>query len=156
MKLTRQVLIVLGILIAIAPVSWVYTTARLAVARSKGVYDSPEQGMLAMMDQYYAPDKTVKILYAGTNSFDGSKPHVWYVIAEVRASTRADGSQMGLNGCDNPGTFFLQLKDGKWVHVPEGLFTTFMTSLLDVFDMAGEGQSAPTTNVLNGPTLFCR
>ena len=29
-------------------------------------------------------------------------------------------------------------------------------SLLDVFDMAGEGLSAPSTDLLNGPTLFCR
>jgi hypothetical protein len=78
------------------------------------------------------------------------------VIAEVRASARADGSQMGLNGCDNPGTFFLQLKDGKWVHVGEGFFTTFMLAWMETFDMAGEGQSTPTTDLLNGPTLFCR
>ena len=56
----------------------------------------------------------VKILYAGTNSFDGSDPHIWYVIAEVRASARSDGSELGHNGCDAPGSFFLQLKDGSW------------------------------------------
>jgi len=156
MKLTRRVLIILGILIAITPVSWVYTTARLAVARSKGVYSSPEQGMLAMMDQYYAPDKTVKILYAGTNSFDGSKPHVWYVIAEVRASARADGSELGSNGCDAPGSFFLQIKEG-WVHVPEQAFPGFMGFWMDVFGMAGEGVSTPSTNwAPDQNPQFCR
>lgn len=156
MKLTRRVLIILGILIAIVPVSWIYTSVQLSIARSKGVYDSPEQGMLAMMDQYYAPDKTVKILYAGTNSFDGSKPHVWYVIAEVRASARADGSELGSNGCDAPGSFFLQTKEG-WVHVREQAFPGFMGFWMDVFGMAGEGKSTPSTNwAPDQNPQFCR
>ena len=155
-KYVRWSLIVAGIAVGLFALSWLYTKLVIANARADGEYASAEEGMMALMDKYYPPDREVKIFYAGPNENDGDNPYVWYVIAEVRASTRADGSQMGLNGCDNPGTFFLQLKDGKWVHVPEGLFTTFMTSLLDVFDMAGEGQFAPTIDLLNGPTLFCR
>lgn len=77
--------------------------------------------MIARAEKYYMHDLQVKILYAGTNSFDGSDPHIWYVIAEVRASARSDGSELGHNGCDAPGSFFLQLKDGNWVHVPKVL-----------------------------------
>lgn len=146
MKNTRRILILLAILVAIAPVSWVYTSIQLATARSKGEFASPEQGMLAMADQYYAPDKSVKILYAGTNSFDGSDPHIWYVIAEIRASARADGSEMGRNGCDAPGSFFLQLNNGNWVHVPEGAFPGFMGFWMKVFDMAGEGLPNSSTS----------
>jgi hypothetical protein len=155
-KYVRWSLIVAGIAVGLFALSWLYTKLVIANARADGEYASAEEGMMALMDKYYPPDREVKIFYAGPNENDGSNPFVWYVIAEVRASARADGSQMGLNGCDNPGTFFVQLKDGKWVHVPEGMFTTFMTSLLDVFDMAGEGQLAPTIDLLNGPTLFCR
>src|SRR5512147_3107551 len=125
MKLSRRVLTVLGILIAIVPVSWAYTSIQLSIARSKGVYETPEQAMTAIVNKAYAPDHTIKFLYAGPNSTDGSQPHVWYVIAEVRASARADGSELQKNGCDAPGSFFVQLKDGKWVHVPEGLFIIF-------------------------------
>jgi len=156
MKLSRRVLIILGILIAIVPASWAYTSIQLSIASSKGVYDSPEQGMLAMADQYYARDKTVKILYAGPNARDGSEPHVWYVIAEVRASARADGSEMGRNGCDAPGSFFLQTTDG-WVHVNEGAFPGFMGFWMDVFHMAGDGLATSTTHWASGQEPdFCQ
>lgn len=144
MKLSRRVLIIVGILIAIVPVSWAYTSIQLSIARSKGVYTTPEQGMLALIDRNYAADKTVKILYAGPNARDGSEPHVWYVIAEVRASARADGSELGTNGCDAPGSFFLQTMDG-WVHIPEGAFPGFIGFWMDVFHLSGDGLSKSTT-----------
>lgn len=81
--------------------------------------------MIARAEKYYTADRKVKILYAGTNSFDGTKPHVWYVIAEIRASARADGSELGHNGCDAPDSFFIQTKEG-WVHVPEGASPEFI------------------------------
>src|SRR5512142_3414071 len=112
MKLFRKLLIALGILLAIVPLSWIYTTVQLKIAGSKGVYDSAEQGMQALLEKNYSSDRRVKILYAGTNSFDGSKPYIWYVIAEVHASKRADGSALGKNSCDAPGNFFLQTKQG--------------------------------------------
>lgn len=156
MKLSRRALIILGILIAIVPVSWAYTSIQLAVARSKGVFDTPEQGMVATIDKAYAPDRTVKFLYAGTNSMDGSQPHVWYVIAEVRASARADGSELQKNGCDAPGSFFLQTKQG-WVTVPEEALPGFMGFWMKVFGMAGDGQATPSTNWTSGQEPdFCQ
>lgn len=156
MNIPRRMWTIVLILIAIVPASWAYTSIQLAIARTKGEYSSPEQGMLAMADQYYAPDRTVTILYAGTNSLDGSDPYIWYVIAEVRASARFDGSELGRNGCDAPGSFFLQLKNGNWVHVPEGAFPGFMGFWMKVFGMSGEGQSEPSTNWReNQPSQFC-
>ena len=157
MKARRKLSIGLGLLVVITLCPWAYTSSVLANARQEGVYPSAEAGMLALMDKYYPADHEVKIFYAGPDAHDGSKPYVWYVIAEVRASVRADGSAMGRSGCDNPGTFFLQTKDGNWVHVGEGFFTLFMTSWMKVFDMAGEGQSTPTTDILqHQPQQFCR
>ena len=154
--MSRRVLILVGILIAIVPVSWAYTSIQLAVARSKGVFATPEQGMIAMLDKVYPPEHTVKFLYAGTNSTNGSQPHVWYVIAEVRASTRADGSELQKNGCDAPGTFFLQTKQG-WVSVPEEALPGFMGFWMKVFGMAGDGQAAPSTNWESGKEPdFCQ
>ena len=156
MKITRRLLIVLGILAAIIPFAWIYTSVQLASARSKGVYSSPEEGMQAIIDKGYTADHKVKILYAGTNSFDGSQPHIWYVIAQVRASARADGSALGKNGCDAPGLFFLQTKEG-WVFVPEGAFPGFIGFWMNAFGMAGPGQSTPSTNwAPDQPAKFCQ
>jgi hypothetical protein len=155
MKLIRRVLFLMGILFAFVAFSWLYTRLQLDHAHSKGVYDSPETGMLSLIDKNYRPDHETKILYAGTNSFDGSKPFAWYVIAEVHASARADGSSMGKNGCDAPGSNFLQTKEG-WVFVPEGAFPGFMSIWMDVFNMAGPGRSEPSTNWAAGQnSRFC-
>ncbi len=156
MKVFRRLLILLGILAAIIPSAWIYTSVQLAIARSKGLYSSPEQEMRSMIDKGYAADRKVKILYAGTNSFDGSQPHIWYVIAEVRASARADGSALSSHGCDGPGLFFLQTRDG-WVHIPEGAFLVFIGFWMMVFGMAGPGQSTPSTDwAPNQPAKFCQ
>ena len=143
-KMMRRSLTVVGIVVIVVVFSWLYTTVQLGIARSKGTYPSAEQGMLARMDKYYMPDREVEILYAGTNSFDGSNPHVWYVIAEVHASARVDGSALSHDGCDSPGSYFLQTKDGNWMYVPEGAFPDLMGFWMGVFGMAGEGQSEPS------------
>ena len=155
MKLFRLPLFTLGVVIGCTALSWAYSSAQLRIARSKGVYETAEQGMRALVDKGYTSDRQVKILYAGTNSFDGSKPYVWYVIAEVHASARADGSSLSEDGCDAPGSFFLETKDG-WVHVPEGAFPGFIGFWMGVFDMAGPGQSEPsTTRAPDQPEHFC-
>lgn len=156
MKYIRWLLILVGIAVGYVALSWLFTTVVVSRARADDMYPSAEAGMLALMDKYYPPDHEVKIYYAGPNDDYGKKPFVWYVIAEVHASARADGSAMGQNGCDAPGTFFVQLKDGNWVHIPEGFYTTFMTSWLETFDLAGEGQATPSTDLLSGPTRFCQ
>ncbi len=147
MKVIWQLLIALGISLAVFAFGWVYTTTQLDLACSKGVYATAEQGMLAFTEKYYTADRNVKILYAGTNSFDGSQPHVWYVIAEVHASSRTDGSKLKHNGCDAPGLAFLQTRDG-WVSVPDGAFPDFIGFWMELFDMEGEGQSTPAIDLL--------
>ena len=97
---------------------WVFTTGQLRLARSKGVYPSAEDAMRALIVRSYNQPEEVEIVYAGTNSFDGSNPHVWYVIACIWGGTRADGSPVGSERhiYDQPGTFFLDTRDG-WVTV---------------------------------------
>jgi hypothetical protein len=128
-----------------ALLSLINTTSRLAQARSDGVYSSAEEGMRALIARSYRNIQDVQIQYAGPNSFDGSHPHVWYVTAEVWAEARADGSPVG-NGVrlsDNPGSFFLQTKDG-WVHIQEGAFPEVMGFWMSVFGLAGQGSSIPS------------
>jgi hypothetical protein len=157
MRIFRWVLVLLGCSLICVASSWIYTAVQLNIARAKGVYSTPEAGMIAQAEKYYSADRQVRILYAGTNSFDGSKPFVWYVIAEIHASARADGSELGHNGCDAPGNFFLQTKDGNWVYVPEQAFPGVMGFWMDVFGWAGEGQATPSANwAPNQPARFCQ
>jgi hypothetical protein len=132
-------------LLFISVFSWVYTTSQLRAAAAKGVFPSAEQGMISLINQGYVPPVDAKIVYAGTNSFTGSSPHVWYVIACVRASQRSDGSTVG-NGerdYDQPGSYFLQTRDG-WVHMPEEAFPDFIGFWMKVYGLAGEGSTQPT------------
>ena len=154
-KVNRRLFFALGISLAIIALSWVYTITQLNFARSKGVYATAEQGMLAFADKYYTADRNLKILSAGPNSIKGSQPHFWYVIAEVHATSRADSSELKHNGCDAPGLAFLQTKEG-WVYVPDGAFPGFIGFWMRVFNMAGEGQSTPSTDLLpDQPTRLC-
>jgi hypothetical protein len=147
-------------LVALVPLffacTWVYTSSQLALAKNEGLYSSPEQGMLLRTEKAYSPDRSVKILSAGPNTFDGSQPYIWYVIAEVRASSRADGSALGRSGCDAPGSYFLQTREG-WVYLPEGAFPEFIGYWMKVYGWAGEGQLAPSTDWAPGqPKRFCQ
>jgi hypothetical protein len=125
--------------------AWSYTSMQLAIARSQGVYPSAEEGMRELLETGYTGITRLDILYAGPNSSTGRQPHVWYVIAEVRASRRADGSELGARRCDAPGSFFIQTNEG-WVHMPEGAFPEVVGQWMDVFGLAGPGQSTPSTD----------
>lgn len=154
-KLIRGLLMALGLSAFVILCSWGYTALIIASASREGVYPTAEQGMIAMLEKGYAPDRQIKILHAGINSHDRSDPFIWYVIAEVHASARADGSEMGKNGCDAPGSYFLQTKDG-WVHVSEGAFPTYVGRWMKVFGLAGEGETTPSTDWAPGQSRrFC-
>lgn len=143
-------------LFACAFFPWLYTTAQLGAAQARGVYETPEQGMRAMLGASYSPDAQIRVLYAGPNSRDGSLSYLWYVIAEVRASARADGSRLGRNGCDAPGSFFLQTGEG-WVHVPEGAFPEQIALWMKAYHLAGPGRSTPSTDwAPDQPMRFCQ
>jgi hypothetical protein len=138
MKIFRWLLIVLGVFLLIAGSGWIYTSSQLALARSKGVYASAEQGMQSMVGESYEDITSMNILYAGPDSSDGSFPHIWYGVAKVCASSRMDGVELDDQGCDSPGSFFLHTREG-WVHVPEGAFPEIIGFWMSVFGMAGPG-----------------
>jgi hypothetical protein len=125
--------------------TWVYVNVTLRVAQAYGVYSSPEEGMLARIDQNYAYPYEAEIAYEGTNSFDGSNPHVQYVIACVWGDRRRDGSPVGSerHAYDQPGSFFLHTKNG-WVHMPEGAFPTLIGFWMKVYGLAGPSSSQPS------------
>ena len=125
--------------------SWVYTTSQLRAARAAGVFVSAEDGMRVLIARGYVQPDKIEIVYAGTNSFDGSSPHVWYVIACVWGGERADGSSVGsqVHDYDQPGSYFLNSKEGL-VHVPEGAFPELVGFWMKVYGLAGPGSTKPT------------
>jgi len=155
MKIIRRILILLGISLASIAFCYVYTVAQLNAARSKGVYNTAEQGMLAFTGKNYSENSSVKILLAGPNSLVGRQPYYWYVVAEVHGATRADNSELRHNGCESTSQAFLQTKDG-WVRVPDLAFPGFVGFWMDAFNLAGEGQSAFSTALLGDqPYRYC-
>lgn len=112
--------------------TWLYTVGQLRLAEIKGIYSSPEEGMQTLISHTYRDIKKIEIVYAGTNSFDGSMPHVWFVTAKVWADKLADGRSVGKGGYDYPGSYFLRVRDG-WVHVPEGAFPELVGWGMQIF-----------------------
>jgi hypothetical protein len=145
--------ICLGALLALP---WVYTTSALRIAQAGGVHASAEEGMLARIARNYVEPEKVQVIYAGTNSFDGSSPHVWYVIACVWGGHRADGSLPGStrHTYDQPGSFFLDTKEG-WVFMPEGAFPGFIGFWMKVYGLAGPGASRPSHDWGDAPQGEC-
>ena len=136
--------------------SWTYTTGVLRQVRAQGVYPSAEDGMHALIARSYVQPRDTQIIYAGTNSFDGSDPNVWYVIACVWGGTRADGSPVGTakHVYDQPGLFFLAARDG-WVHVPEGAFPEVLGFWMRFYGLAGPGSATPSHDWGSTPTKGC-
>lgn len=130
----------------------IYTALTLVLVRAKGVYPSAEAGMQALIERGYANPEQVEIIYAGTNSFDGSAPNVWYVLACVWGGSRANGDPVGSERhvYDQPGVFFLATRDG-WVFVPEGYFPTLLGFWMRVFHLAGPGSATPSHDWGSGP-----
>jgi len=143
----------LGIILAS---SWVDTTSQLRAARAAGVFSSAEDGMRAIVARAYVQPGEIEIVYAGTNSFDGSNPHVWYVIACVWGGQRADGSPVGTEKhvYDQPGLFYLNTKEG-WVFMPEGAFPELLGFWMKVYGLAGPGSTQPTHDWGSSPLAKC-
>ncbi|MCI0519257.1 MAG: hypothetical protein L0Z70_03270 [Chloroflexi bacterium] len=133
---------ILIFLLLLTAFSWFYANARLNQARQSGVYPSASEAMMAQVTRGYVQPYEARIVSAGPNAFNGSSPHVWYVIACVWGEKRKDGSLVG-NGkrdYDNPGAYVLQVKDG-WVMVPEGYFPSYIGFWGKLFGLTGPGET---------------
>lgn len=115
---------------------WMYTTIRVESAKAQGIYPSPKEGMLALIQHGYQGIQKVEIDHAGTNSFNGSNPHIWFVTAKVWAVTRSDGTPLHAKGYDWPGSYFLRVENG-WVHMPEGAFPEMIGFGMKIFKIYG-------------------
>jgi len=139
-KIILPILILLWIPLVCLGFTWVYTTTQLAIAKSQGVYESPQVGMLTRLEKSYSGIQKIVIEHAGPNFPNGKLPHVWFVVARVYADKRADGNSVG-NGrtdYDFPGSYYLKTRDG-WVYMPEGAFPEFVGRMMVFFDMENQG-----------------
>jgi hypothetical protein len=138
--------VILAAITAFIACSSLYTVAALSLARSRGVFETPQQGVMFNASRTYCGLEKVEIEQAATNSFDGSDPHVWYVMYTVYASSHApcnpERSGPGLyhQSYERGGTFYLNVKDG-WVMIPEGMFPQFIGYWMKKLSLAGPGDS---------------
>src|SRR5512143_1528933 len=137
--------------------TWAYAAGTLALLSGRGVYPSAEDGMRALIERGYVNPDDYQIIYAGTNSFDGSQPYVWYVIACVWGGTREDGSPVGSarHIYDQPGVFFINTRDG-WVLAPEGVFPVTLGYWMDLYGLAGPGSPIPSHDWGSTPNRGCQ
>jgi hypothetical protein len=115
--------------------SWIFATGQLTLAKAKGIYATPEEGMKQEIIKFAGeyPVERVEILSAGVNANDGSLPRVWYVRAWVFADQRWDGkpTPRGYGGL----RCFLRVEDG-WVHMSEGA-AEFAGWVMELYGLEG-------------------
>ena len=102
--------------------SWSFTTSRLNSARSIGVFPSPSEGMLMLVQSDYVGIQEARIIDVVQETFPlGGGPHVWFVTVCVWADSREDGSPVGspTHDFDFGGSYFVDTHEG-WVMMPEG------------------------------------
>ena len=128
-------LAVMAYAILIPACAYGYTIFQLGLGRLEGVYPSPEEGMRTRLEDSYIGIQRIEIDHAGPNAFDGSNPHIWFVVARVLAEQRRDGSRLPPTG-DYPGSFYLKVHDG-WIHRPEGSFPGLIGFFMKVFHLEG-------------------
>ena len=115
---------------------WLYTAVHLAIAKGKGIYATPEDGMRALCaENRYATVTKIEIDRAGVDRHDGRHPHVWFVIAKVWADKRPDGRPVPPRGYYYPGRFFIRVREG-WVNVPEISFPHLLGAYMVLLGLA--------------------
>lgn len=148
-------LVGVALLAASKLIGWGYVTWQVRRGIARGVYPTAVEAMKAMLAENYRGITRLTISSAGPNASDGSQPHVWYVIAEVHAATYADGTPVRHNGCDAPGSFFLQTQAG-WFWVSEGAFPGLLGKLMVEYGLAGPGQATPAVPAPRGSVKYCQ
>jgi hypothetical protein len=152
-KLLRVSLIIVCILaVALGFIvwSWYFTTSRLhASAQSFGIFPSPSEGMLMLVQSDYIGIQEARIVGVYPETFPlGGGSHVWFVTVCVWADSREDGSPVGHPTSSPPhdfdfgGSYFVDTHEG-WVMMPESSFPLFVGFWMPIFDLAGDDSAQP-------------
>ena len=153
-------LVVFGILVAAFAFvfwSWFFTISRLNAARSIGVFPSPAEGMLMLVQSDYIGIQEARIVgVAQETSSVGGGRHVWFVTVCVWADSREDGSPVGssTHDFDFGGSYFLNTHEG-WVLMPETSLPIFVGFWMPIFDLAGDDLAQPFHDPASEPKRPC-
>jgi len=159
-KLLRVALIaicIIAVVLGFTFWSCSFTTSRLNDAQSKGVFHSPSEGMLTLVQSEYVGIQEARIVGAEQEIFPlGGGPHVWFVTACVWAESRADGSSVGspTHDFDYPGDYFLDTHEG-WVMMPENSLPLFVGFWMPIFGLAGDNVAQPFHDPFGAPRQPC-
>jgi hypothetical protein len=135
--------------------AWSFTTSRLNAARSIGVFPSPTEGMLTLVQSDYVGIQEARIMGAEQEIFLGG-PHIWFVTVCVWAESRADGSPVGssTHDFDYGGSYFLDSHEG-WVLMPETSSPLMVGFWMPIFDLAGDDPAQPFHDPSGKPRQPC-
>jgi len=114
--------------------TWTYTVSQLALAKSRGIYPSVEEAVIALHSQPFGEAKVVRIenVRTGPNWRDKS-PHVWFGSATVYYDRVPEGLRRNFY---NGGSYYIHVREG-WVFVPESSFPEFTGWAMELFNLEG-------------------
>ncbi len=114
---------------------WVYAASQLALAKSEGVYSTPQEAVIALNSQGWGGAEVVRIdgVRASPNSHAGDQPHVWFGGATVHLDRVPEGWDRKVF---SSGSYFIHVREG-WVHVSEGALPEFIGWVMELYGMEG-------------------
>ena len=149
--------VILAAAIAFVFWSWSFTTSRLNAARSIGLFPSPSEGMLTLVQSDYVDIQEARIERVVQETFPlGGGSHVWFVTVCVWADSREDGSPVGspTHDFDYGGSYFVDTHEG-WVLMPETSSPLFVGFWMPIFDLAGDDIVQPFHDPSGKPKQPC-
>ena len=114
--------------------SWLHATSQIELAKSRGIYATVEEAVIAINSQGWGGAQVVKVedVHSGPN-WDGVQPHVWFGSCWVyldRVPKGWDRTQY------SSGSYYIHVREG-WVLVPEGAFPEFIGWVMELYDLEG-------------------
>lgn len=129
-------------LAALAPLffacSWVYAASQLALAKTNGVYASPEEAIIARNSQGWGGASVVKLedVRANPNSRNDTQSPIWFGGATVYLDRIPQGWDRAQY---SSGSYYVHVRDG-WVYMPEGAFPEFVGWVMELYNLEGVRQ----------------
>ncbi len=117
--------------------TWVYAMSQLALAKNEGIYNTPEEAVLARISSGWGGAEVIRIenVHAGPNFHNGSLPHVWFGGADVYLDRIPDEGRRDHYAM---GSYYLRVEEG-WVHVDEGALPDYIGWVMALYGLEGAG-----------------
>jgi hypothetical protein len=117
--------------------TWVYAKSQLALAKNEGIYDTPEEAVLALNSSGWGGAEVIRIenVHAGHNFPNGKLPHVWFGGADVYLDRIPVGGRWDYYAT---GSYYLRVEEG-WVHISEGALPEYIGWVMALYGLEGAG-----------------